>query len=54
MPRAINLELEQRWRERFQEFKSSGLSVRQYCRSHLAQNGIASLSVRVQRETEFR
>jgi hypothetical protein len=27
------MELEQRWRERFQEFNRSGLPVREYCRS---------------------
>lgn len=34
MPRAFDMELEQRWRERLQVFKRSGLSVRQFCRSH--------------------
>ena len=33
MPRAFNLELEQRWRERFRRFEQSGLSVREFCRS---------------------
>ena len=34
MPRAFDMDLEQCWRERFREFKRSGLSVREYCRSH--------------------
>lgn len=32
MPRAFDLELERRWRERLQEFQRSQLSVREFCR----------------------
>ena len=37
MPRAIDLELERRWRERLREFEQSGLSVREFCRTHALQ-----------------
>jgi hypothetical protein len=33
MPRAFDLELERRWRDRFHEFEQSGLSVRRFCRA---------------------
>ena len=32
MPRAFDLELERRWRERLREFERSGLAVREFCR----------------------
>jgi hypothetical protein len=34
MPRGFDLNLERSWRRRLQEFKRSGSSVREYCRSH--------------------
>jgi len=33
MPRAFDLKLERRWRERSQAFERSGLSVREFCRA---------------------
>ena len=34
MPRAFDLDLERRWRERLREFERSGSSVREFCRLH--------------------
>ena len=33
MPRAFDLALERRWRERLRKFRQSGLSVREFCRA---------------------
>jgi hypothetical protein len=33
MPRAFDLDLERRWRERLRDFERSGLSVREFCHS---------------------
>ena len=37
MPRAFDLDLERRWRERLREFEQCGLSVRGFCRAHALQ-----------------
>ena len=37
MPRAIDLELERRWRERLREFERGSLSVREFCRAEAIQ-----------------
>ncbi len=37
MPRAFDLALERRWRERLRNFQRSGLSVREFCRSEAVQ-----------------